>query len=187
MRRNVTSVGPGITVEKISAQPIPPPVTPVVGKPVTGKEVRLVNNLIIPTEDGKSRFIPRGEIIDINLVPEHLRTDQLIEAPDAFREGKIMMLHDFSCAVPNFDGDRVVYREKLFSAFSLVDPASIPNRVMEGLTEGEDFLSQWHEADRKQKEIERQKAVEEYSMEGPEIPEDVSAARDPHNRYGDSL
>lgn len=99
-RRSVTSVGPGVTVEKIELPPIPAPVEPPPGRPVTGlAKVRLIHNLIVPTSDGKSRLIPRGEIIDIDLVPEHLRTSDLIEATDAFREGKVMLLHDMSCAV----------------------------------------------------------------------------------------
>jgi hypothetical protein len=145
-----------ISIEKIPAgPPIPAPVE-IRGKPVTGlKEVRLIHNMIIQTEDGKSKMLARGEVISIDLVAPRWRTSEFIEAPEAFRENKIMMLHDFTCAVPNYDGERVTYREKLFSAFSLVDPAAIPNRVMEGLTEGEDFLSQWDEDERKVKELER--------------------------------
>jgi hypothetical protein len=179
---------PTIEVRKVSLDPLPPPVKDPVGKAVTGlKEVRLLQNLIVPTEDGKSRFIPRGEVIGISIVPEHLRKSDLIEAPDAYRENKIMMLHDAFFAVPSFDGQSTVWREKLFPAFSLVDPASIPNRIMEGLIEGQDYLSQWDEDDRRLKEAGRHEAEETFPME-PDIPEDVSFGRDPHNRYGsDSL
>jgi hypothetical protein len=99
-----------------------------------------------------------------------------------------MMLHDFSCAVPNFDGQSTVWREKLFSAYSLVDPVSIPNRVMEALVEGQDYLSEWDEDDRKVKELGRHYATEEFSMADPVIPDDVSFGRNPHDRYSpDSL
>jgi hypothetical protein len=170
MRRNVTSAGPGITVEKIELDPVSASVV-THGLPVTEAEVRLLCNLIVPAADGKSRLIPRGEVISLEDVPERWRTSEFIEALDQYRKNKIMMLHDFSCTVPNFDGQSTVWREKLFSAYSLVDPVSIPNRVMEALVEGQDYASSWDEDDRKVKEHERQNAVEEYSMEGPEIPD----------------
>jgi hypothetical protein len=158
------------------------------GKPVTGlKEVRLLHNIIIEGEGGKSRLLARGEIVSIDLVAPRWRTSEFIEAPDQYRENKVMMLHDFTCAVPNFDGERVVYRERLFSAFSLVDPASSPNRIMEGLVEGEDYLSQWDEERRKNQEYERQNATEEFSMEGPDVPSDVSDGRNVHDPYNYSL
>ena len=172
MRRNVTSVGPGITVEKIELDPVSAPVE-THGKPITPglKEVRLTCNLIVPTDDGKSKLIRRGETIPLKDVPERWRTTEFIEALDEYKRDKVMMLHDFTCCVPNFDGERTVWREKLFSAYSLVDPATIPNRIVEGLVEGEDYLSEWDEDDRKLKEHERHNAVEEYSMNNPEIPE----------------
>ena len=151
------------------APPVVPPAKRVTAKEV-GPRVRLKHNLIVEGPDGKSVFIPRGEILDFEKVPERVRTTEYVEAPDAFREGKIMLLHDLTCAVANFDGEKTSYREKLFSAFSLVDPASIPNRVMEALIEGEDYLSQWDEERRKNQEYERQNATEEFSMNGPEIP-----------------
>ena len=169
---------PQMRVEKKSipladGPPIERPAKRVTAKEV-GPRVRLLHNLIVEGPDGKSVFIPRGEILDFERVPERVRTTEYVEAPDAYREGKIMLLHDLTCAVPNFDGEKTSYREKLFSAFSLVDPASIPNRVMEGLVEGQDFLSSWDEDDRRVKELERQNLTEEFSMEGPEIPDDDS-------------
>ena len=143
---------PVVTVQKI---PIDPAAAPVVthGLPVTGlKEVRLLHNLIVPTDEGKSRLVPRGEVVPLETVPERWRTSQFIEAVDQYRKNKIMMLHDFSCAVPNFDGQSTVWREKLFSAYALYDPASIPNRVMESLVEGQDYLSEWDEDRRKKQE-----------------------------------
>jgi hypothetical protein len=56
-------------------------------------------------------------------VPERLRTSDLIEDPDQYRRGKVVLLHDMSCALPSFDGERTVWREELFSAYSLVDLA----------------------------------------------------------------
>jgi hypothetical protein len=57
--------------------------------------------------------------------------------------------------------------------------ATIPNRVVEGMREGEDYVSQWDEDDRKAKEIERREATEEYSMEGP-LPEDLPDRKNVH-------
>jgi len=176
-----------ITVKKIPAQEIPAPIITPPGKPVTDAKVRLLCNMIVPTEDGKSRLIPRGEVIPLEDVPERWRTSEYIEAPDQYRENKVMMLHDATFCVPSFDEQSTVWREKLFPAFSLVDPASIPDRIMEGLVEGEDYLSQWDEERRLKQEYERQNAEETFSME-PDIPDDISDGRDPHNRYyGESL
>jgi hypothetical protein len=148
-------------VEKIpiplADDPVEAPVRQVTEKEV-GAQVRLLHNLIVPTPDGKSKLIPRGEIVPFADVPERLRVSEFIEGVDAFREGKVMLLHDMVCAVPNFDGQRTVWREKLFSAYSLVDLTTIPNRIVEGMTEGTDYLTKWDEAERKTKEHERQNA-----------------------------
>jgi hypothetical protein len=107
-RRGPVGMGPIVSVQKIPLEPIRPPME-TRGNPVNGlKEVRLLCNMIVPTEDGKSKLIPRGEVVPFEDVPERWRTSEYIEAPDAFREGKVMMLDDFTCAVPTFDGDRVV-------------------------------------------------------------------------------
>jgi hypothetical protein len=98
------------------------------------------------------------------------------------KRDKVMLLHDMSCAVPNFDGGRTVYREKLFSAYSLVDLATIPNRIVESLVEGQDYLSSWDEADRRLKEHERQNSVEEFSMENP-LPDDLHDRKNVHFPY----
>jgi len=180
-------VGPGITVEKIELRPIPPPVEIPPGKPLTEKEVgarvRLLHNMITAGPEGKSVLIPRGEIVDLETVPERWRTAEYIEGPEEFRRDKVQLLHDMTFAMPSFDGDRTVWRERLFSAYSLVDLKTFPNRIVEGMIEGEDYLSQWDESDRQQKEFERQNATEEFSMGGPEIPDDVSSGRKPHDRY----
>ena len=93
-----------------------------------------------------------------------------------------MMLHDTTFCVPCFDGERTVWREKLHAAYSLVDPAAIPNRIMKGMVEGTDYASTWDEDDRKVKEHARQNAEETFSMK-PEIPDDVSDGKDVHNPY----
>jgi hypothetical protein len=149
--------------------------------------VRLKHNFIVPDAEGKSRLIARGEVIPFEDVPERWRTDEMIEHVEEFSRDKVMLLHDMSCAVPNFDGQSTVWREKLFSAYSLVDLKTLPNRIVEGMREGDDYLTEWNEDDRKLKETERHEAEETFSME-PDIPEDVSDGRDPHNRYyGESL
>jgi hypothetical protein len=147
--------------------PVEPPVKPVTEKQV-GARVRLLHNLVVPVEDGKSKLIQRGEIIAFADVPERLRISEYIEHVDAFREGKVMLLHDMTCAVPTFDGEPTVRREKLFSAYSLVDLTTIPNRIVEGMVDGTDYLSQWAEAERKETEHERQHAEEIFSMEEPD-------------------
>jgi hypothetical protein len=182
-QRGFGGQSPAITVEKIPAQAIPPPVTPVVGKPVSGlQQVRLIHNMIVEGENGKCMLVPRGEVVPLETVPERWRTSEFIEALDEYKRGKVMLQHDLICCVPNFDGERTVWREKLFSAYSLVDLATIPNRIVEGLVEGEDYLSEWDEDDRKLKEHERHNAVEEFSMDGPEIPEGY--AENVHLPYG---
>ena len=130
-RRSVTSVGPGvITVEKIEL-PLAsaPPETP--SQPVVGlKEVRLLHNMVVQTEDGKSKLLARGEVVSIDLVAPRWRTTEFVEDVSEYRRDKVCLLHDMSVCLPSFDGDRTVWRERLFSAYSLVDLKTLPNRIV---------------------------------------------------------
>jgi len=106
-------------------------------------QVRLKHNLIA---DGK--HYPRGSIVDIELLPEKLRTSELIT--DVRTGSLVMLLVDViydEKSVNEMYGNDVTHQVTL-GKYSVVDLDKLPAETRARLVEGEDFQRDYNEVDR---------------------------------------
>lgn len=115
--------------------------------------VRLKTNLI-----SGGAFHKRGTIVDIAIVPEHLRNEQYIDSDLENRGGRVLLLRDLSfmsIPVPDSSGIPCSYPVHI-AAGELFDLARVPESKRPSLVEGLDFKSDWtyQELEEMQKEQE---------------------------------
>jgi hypothetical protein len=106
--------------------------------------VRLKTNLIL----AGGRFLARESVVDIELVPPHLRDPAHIDR-DLENRGLALLLRDLSYqSEPKLDSSGVLTRYPVqVMAGELIDLTQIPASRRQAMVEGEDFKTNWSFAD----------------------------------------
>jgi hypothetical protein len=102
--------------------------------------VRIRTNFIV-----NGKFHVRGSLLDLELIPPHLRDSDHIDLDLENRGGKVMILHDLSfMSSPREGSDGVPTSFPTWlRAGSLVELDTLPAVCRENLQEGRDFKSAW--------------------------------------------
>lgn len=103
-------------------------------------QVRLRVNMIIG-----GKFVVRGTVLDLELIPERLRNPEDIDRDLEARHGQVLLLRDLNFSTiprPDSDGVPVSFPIRV-TAGQLVDLERVPESTRRSLKEGEDFRSAW--------------------------------------------
>jgi hypothetical protein len=101
--------------------------------------VRLKTNVII---SGKN--YPRDSIVDVTLLPEHLRTEEYVAGLED-TDGKVLLLRDLHYqSLPRPSASGIATSFPVHRAMGeLIDLAIVPASRRESLKEGEDYNTDW--------------------------------------------
>jgi hypothetical protein len=130
--------------------------------------VRLKTNLILPD----AKFYSRGSVLDLDLVPEHLRDPDHIDRDLETREGGVLLLRDLNFStIPAPDSDGVPTAYPVFvSRGELFDLNRLPESSRRSLKEGEDYRKNWTFAEAEKLRKEASDLYSEQLVAEPVIP-----------------
>jgi hypothetical protein len=116
-------------------------------------KIRLLHNLI----DAEGKYHSRGEVLDDQSLPKHIRNNpQLVGDPD-IREGRVLLLISITYTSDQLtaDGRRVGYPISLARG-SAVKLEEIPERQRQEWQLGREYLVNWTEDDQRKLQFDEQ-------------------------------